>query len=552
MRNNLPITNEEYVLPDDEVIITHTDTGGRITYANQGFLRSSGFSLEECLGQPQNLVRHPDMPTAAFADLWKTIRTGKPWNGVVKNRRKNGGFYWVRANVTPMEEQGRVVGYMSVRVKAHAEEIRQADRLYKAMNAGRANHLQLRGGEVVNVMLLGRMQTLLNLPLSTGTALVLGSMALLFAAMALTCLFTNGPLSTAQVRWLFLGNLLGGVLAMANLIYVHTRVVGPIQRLTHDALRLVAGDVRARFVAVGDPEVRQLSLALQQLGMKVTGVVRDSETAANQLLKATQQIVTANAELANRSNQHAAGLEQTAASLEELTSTVQRNSQHAADASGLAGNATMVTEDGCKVVGAVAQAMSSISSSSHKIAEIVTLIDEIAFQTNLLALNAAVEAARAGEQGRGFAVVAQEVRNLAQRSATAAREIRDLIGASQATVDEGAKLVATAELTMQDVAKAVQGVAQIMEDIRNASAEQSKGVEQINQAVIHMDQITQNDAAMAQQVMKITTELDHQSLQVHAAISAFGGQRHATTVAPPVRPSAAQHGESTSRGRQAA
>lgn len=532
MRDNQPITNEEYVLPDDEVIITHTDASSVITYANQGFVRSSGFALEECLGQPQNLVRHPDMPAAAFADLWHTIKSGKPWSGVVKNRRKNGGFYWVRANVTPMQEGGRVVGYMSVRVKAQLREIQQAERLYNDMNAGRARHLQLRGGVVVDTSFTGRLQALARLPLSTGTALVLGSIGLLFAAMGMACLFSSGPLSVTAMHWMLAGNLVGGALALANLIYVNARVIAPIRRLSASALSLVAGNTDARFTSSGDPEVQLLAQAMQQLGTKVTGVVRDSEMAVDELLQATRKILAANSELAQRSNEHAAGLEQTAASLEELTSTVQRNTQHAADANNLAGNASMVTVEGRNAVSSVAKAMNSISQSSQQIAEIVTLIDEIAFQTNLLALNAAVEAARAGEQGRGFAVVAQEVRSLAQRSATAAREIRDLISASQVTVKQGAELAGNAESTMQDVVKAVQGVAQIMDDIRNASLEQSKGIEQINQAVVHMDQITQNDAAMAQEVMEITTQLDHQSQQVSAAISAFGGRRgHAAVTA---------------------
>lgn len=534
MRNNQPIINEEYVLPDDEVIITHTDSHSRIVYANQGFLRSSGFSLDECLGEPQNIVRHPDMPAAAFADLWRTIQAGRPWTGVVKNRRKNGGYYWVRANVTPMHQDGRIVGYMSVRVRAQPAEIRRAEALYRDMNAGVARHWKLQGGMLVDTRLRGRLAALLQPSLSMGTGLVLGMLSLLFVSIATICVMSDGRLSAGALRWLTAVGLIGGAAALANLVYVHTRVVQPLRQLSAAALRMVAGDVCTRFQVDGAPEMQELCRNLQQLGTKITGVVRDSEMAAEELLQGTQRIVTANAELSQRANEHAAGLQQTAASLEELTATVQRNTEHAAEANGLAANASTVTENGCAEVSSVARAMGSISESSGKIAEIVTLIDEIAFQTNLLALNAAVEAARAGEQGRGFAVVAQEVRSLAQRSATAAREIHGLISVSLDTVNQGAVLATQAEGTMQEVVRAVQGVTRIMEDIRHASLEQTRGIEQINQAVTHMDQITQDDAAMAQGVMTITTQLDHQSQQVMTAISAFGGRRIQVTSEPAV------------------
>jgi aerotaxis receptor len=541
MRNNQPVTNAEYVLSDDEVIITHTDLSGRITYANSGFLRTSGFALEECLGQPQNLVRHPDMPAAAFEDLWSSIRKGKPWSGIVKNRRKDGGFYWVRANVTPMAEGGHTTGYMSVRVKAQRQEIRTAERYYRKLKQGSAGAYKLRGGKVIDTSLIGQFKRLLNLPLNTGTALVVGTMAALFTLMGSIVLFSGASLTAAQIHWLLAGCALGMALSIGNLFYVRNCVVRPLTELSRAAQRLVGGDLSSSFKVQADPEVEYLSELLVQLAAKVRGVLRDSDTAAERLTAETQRIITANGELAQRSSEHAAGLQQTAASLEQMTANVQRNSHNASEASNLAANASMVTQEGCNVVGSVTKAMGSIAQSSGKIAEIVGIIDEIAFQTNLLALNAAVEAARAGEQGRGFAVVAQEVRQLAQRSSSAAREIRDLISASQQTVKHGAELVREAEQTMKEVVSAVQSLTHIMDEIRGASIEQSQGIDQINNAVVHMDQITQNDAQMANQVIGITAELGHQTQQMALAVSAFGGHaaRHrVASAAPPARTSA--------------
>ncbi len=174
MRNNGPVTQAEYVLPEDEVIITHTDRSSRITYANPAFFASSQFSLEECMGQPQNIVRHPDMPREAFADMWATIGTGRSWSGIVKNRRKDGGFYWVRANVTPMvEDGGRIVGYMSVRTQADARrDCTGRARVCRCIRNGRAHNIQIDRGRIRDVSIagrLGRLVTHLSLERGSGS-----------------------------------------------------------------------------------------------------------------------------------------------------------------------------------------------------------------------------------------------------------------------------------------------------------------------------------------------------------------------------------------------
>src|SRR5512138_1695526 len=155
MRDNGPVNDRQYVVPDDEVIITHTDPSSRITYANPAFLESSLFSLEECLGQTHNIVRHPDMPAIVFADLWATIRAGRSWTGIVKNRRKDGGFYWVRSNITPIVEDGRTVGYMSVRVKPTRQEVDTAQRAYRDLRAGRATTVRIQAARIVDTSLGG-------------------------------------------------------------------------------------------------------------------------------------------------------------------------------------------------------------------------------------------------------------------------------------------------------------------------------------------------------------------------------------------------------------
>jgi aerotaxis receptor len=517
MRHNLPVTTDEYVLPNDEVIITHTDIASRITYANSGFVRSSGFSLEECMGQPQNIVRHPDMPPEAFADLWQTIRVGKPWTGIVKNRRKNGGFYWVRANVTPMVDAGNIVGYMSVRVKPSQQEIRDAEQLYARMRSGNAGSLRLQNGKVVDRSLSGALRRLLHPSLRAGTWGVLGVLIALCSAIFIAASMSEGS-ANGLIRWLSAG---GALLAIANLLYVQARVVAPLNQMAITAARITGGDSHCRFKEDGDPLIGDTAQILNHMSVKLDGVLKDTHEAIGEMLGGARQVVDANSGMSNRTNERAAGIEETAASLEQLTATVTRNTDNAHQANRTAVDASRATANGRDIVGKVVDTMSHIDSSSKQIGHIVGIIDGIAFQTNLLALNAAVEAARAGEQGRGFAVVAQEVRNLAQRSSTAAKEIRDLISQSNQTVTNGMQLATQAAEAMSKVVTSVQQVSAVIAEIESASREQSAGIEQINKAMMQMDEITQKDAGMAQELTATAQLLEAQSQQVLHAVSAF-------------------------------
>jgi aerotaxis receptor len=527
MRNNQPVTNDEYVVPEGEVIITHTDPSSRITYANEAFLKSSGFTLEECLGEPQNIVRHPDMPPDAFADLWKTIRSGQAWSGIVKNRRKNGGFYWVRANVTPIMNRSEIVGYMSVRVGASREEIRNAEAAYAAV-AARTGGYRVHRGRIIDLSLSARLSRLVHPSLSTGSWIVLGCLMTLFAGIAL-----QGWLATSEPRLsILLMSALGLGVAASNLAYMQTRVVEPLHRFSATAMRILGGDTRCMFSEQGDPELSNVAATFNQMAIKLRGVLNDATTSAVRLLQVAEEVGQANVDLADRTNEHAASLEQTAASIEELTATVTRNTDNARQANQLAQDASSSTGRGQGTVSRVVTTISSMADASRQIADIVGIIDGIAFQTNLLALNAAVEAARAGEQGRGFAVVAQEVGSLAQRSAAAAKQVKDLIEASTETVAQGTTLAAQAQHAMQEVVSAVSRVTQVIAEIEAASREQAAGIEQINQAITQMDTITQQDAEMAENLKATAAVLQGQSQQVLTAISAFSLQLRASAASP--------------------
>ena len=302
--------------------------------------------------------------------------------------------------------------------------------------------------------------------------------------------------------------------------------------------RIAAGDLT---VAVQTRPNDQGSM-MQAMGLmrdsllRIVSEVRQGTATINH---AAGEIASGNLDLSARTEQQASALEETASSMEQLTSAVRENGSHARQANELAAAATAVAQQGGAVVGQVVQTMGTISDSSRRIADIIGVIDGIAFQTNILALNAAVEAARAGEQGRGFAVVATEVRQLAQRSAAAAKEIRDLIVSSVAQVEQGSALVGRAGATMDEVVVSVQRVAQIMQDISAAGAEQGAGIEQINRAVTEMDSVTQQNAALVEEAASAADALKQQAAQLERVVGVFRLHSHqevATRTAASSRP----------------
>lgn len=320
--------------------------------------------------------------------------------------------------------------------------------------------------------------------------------------------------------------LVGLALVAAATVVIVTRMASnaitkPLAKAVSLADRVAAGDLTVKIATDGTGEFGRLMLALKSMDENLTRMVSDIRTSAEAIRTSAEEVASGNANLSQRTEEQASTLEETASSMEQLTSAVHDNTENARKANELAKRANTVAAHGGQVVSEVITTMNQIQESSRKIADIISVIDSIAFQTNILALNAAVEAARAGEQGRGFAVVAAEVRGLAQRSADAAKEIKALIGSSVERVDAGTHLVENAGKTMSEIVDSVGKVSAIIDQIATASGEQSSGIGQVNQAISQMDQVVQQNAALVEQATAAADSMRSQAQLLTRVTSVF-------------------------------
>ncbi|MDA8494365.1 methyl-accepting chemotaxis protein [Kluyvera georgiana] len=336
--------------------------------------------------------------------------------------------------------------------------------------------------------------------------------------------------SYTQAMWILFGVMIA-VLAMIVTVWLGVRktLIAPLNRLIDSIRHIAGGDLVKRIDVESDNEMGQLAHSLRHMQGELARTVGEVRQGADAIHSGASEIAMGNNDLSSRTEQQAASLEETAASMEELTATVKQNAENARQASHLALSASETAQKGGKVVDNVVQTMRDITASSQKIADIISVIDGIAFQTNILALNAAVEAARAGEQGRGFAVVAGEVRNLAQRSAQAAREIKSLIEDSVNRVDLGSTLVESAGETMDEIVNAVTRVTDIMGEIASASDEQSRGIDQVGLAVAEMDRVTQQNASLVEESAAAAAALEEQASRLTQAVAVFRIQQSQTS-----------------------
>lgn len=538
------VTNVETRVPENTFIYSRTDLKGIIVEANSVFAEISGYAVADMIGKPHNIVRHPDMPQEAFADMWRSLKAGRPWRALVKNRRSDGGFYWVLATASPIRENGRVVGYQSLRARPTREQIQGAAKAYAKIRAG-STSLRIKDGRVVAARSAwAQRATSLCFQLSSAAFAALLSAVATLAAI----LWGNGHPFLLKCAALLCGlSGLAGLYLLLRVLPVLNADLGQIESYL-DSL-LSSGDLRLRLEFERQGRLGDIARKLRLLMGWVQSTVQCIGDAVVHVQTGTQEVMRAVHEIDQAANSQSSATSSVAAATTELSLTIAEVSQHLQSTEAMVGETGKKATEGAEISRRATEQMrdlaiavqnassevEALGASSAEVGQIAGVIREIANQTNLLALNASIEAARAGEAGRGFAVVANEVRSLADRTTKATGKIDALIltikGDSDRAISgmhSGAEQVANGVALVQQAQDALNNINTIMSDtvrkvteIASSSSQQTEAMNDIGANISHVAAMTEQSADVVHRATGLIEVLTPMIDRVEKAVAQY-------------------------------
>ncbi len=522
MKINTPVTNTEADYPENYNLLSTTNLKGAITYCNEDFIKVSGFTEDELIGHNHNVVRHPDMPPAAFHDLWSSIKSKNSWMGIVKNRCKDGSYYWVDAYVTPIRENGEIKEYQSVRIKPERKVVKRAEQIYKQLMQGKTP-LALR---LPKFGIRAKLVTGFTLAVAPPLAALTGGLAL--DGLATWAIAGLSLASAAVTTWLVSRRITEGARIARKTIsnplmqLIYTNSTDEIGEMTL-AMKMQASELRAVVGRISDS-----SLRLKGSAESLASTIEQTNVHIHEQRSQTDQVATA---------------------MHEMSATVQEVASNTAFAAEATTNAQQSADEGRSVVNQTIQSIRDVASGVEHAADVInqlhtnaatisTVVDVIrgiAEQTNLLALNAAIEAARAGEQGRGFAVVADEVRTLAQRTQQSTQEIQNMVerlqtGANEAVdameqgkekTDSSVQRATEAGKALEDIATVIGKISDMNTQIATSAEEQSAVAEEISSNIIAINELGQSTGDEAYKNGEISQQLIHEARRQQQLVAQF-------------------------------